>query len=169
MPVLVGVTDTSFVETVNLAAHAADAGAQAVVLAAPYYFPAGQPELLEYLEDIAGELPLPVFLYNMPSHTKLIFEPETVRRALDMPNIVGMKDSSAQMIYFHKLARSLAAERPDLSLLVGPEELLGEAVLLGRHGGVCGGANLFPRLYVELYEAAVGRRARARSRRCTPR
>lgn len=153
VPVLVGVTDTSFVESVNLATHAASAGAQAVVLSAPYYFPAGQPELLEYIEDIASELPLPVFLYNMPSHTKLTFEPDTVRQALAIPNIVGMKDSSAQMIYFHKL-RSLCAERPDFSLLVGPEELLGESVLLGAHGGVCGGANLFPRLYVDLYEAA---------------
>jgi 4-hydroxy-tetrahydrodipicolinate synthase len=40
---------------------------------------------------------------------------------------------------------------------MGPEELLGESVLLGGHGGVCGGANLCPRLYVELYEAAVAR------------
>ena len=153
VPVLVGVTDTSFVESVKLAQHAAHAGAQAVVLSAPYYFPAGQPELLEYVQDIAGELPLPVFLYNMPSHTKLTFEPETIRKALEIDNIVGLKDSSAQMIYFHKL-RQLVADRPDFSLLVGPEELLGESVLLGGHGGVCGGANLFPRLYVDLYEAA---------------
>lgn len=157
VPVLVGVTDTSFVETISLATHAADAGAQAVVLSAPYYFPAGQPELLEYVEDIAGELPLPVFLYNMPSHTKLTFQPETVARAMQIPNIVGMKDSSAQMIYFHRL-RLLAAERPDFSLLVGPEELLAESVLAGAHGGVNGGANLFPRLYVELYEAALAAR-----------
>ncbi len=154
VPVLVGVTDTSFVETVHLARHAADAGSQAVVLAAPYYFPAGQPELQEYIEDITGELPLPVFLYNMPSHTKLFFEPDTIRRALDLPNVVGIKDSSAQMIYFHKL-RGLLADRPDFSLLVGPEELLGESVLAGAHGGVCGGANLLPRLYVDLYEAAA--------------
>jgi 4-hydroxy-tetrahydrodipicolinate synthase len=153
VPVLVGVTDTSFVESVNLTKRAADAGAQAVVLAAPYYFPAGQPELQEYLEDIVGELALPVFLYNMPSHTKLVFEPETVRKALALERVVGIKDSSAQMIYFHKL-KILAAGRPDFSLLVGPEELLGESVLAGSHGGVCGGANLFPRLYVELYEAA---------------
>jgi 4-hydroxy-tetrahydrodipicolinate synthase len=157
VPVLVGVTDTSFAESVNLAAYSADAGAAAAVLSAPYYFPAGQPELLEYIEDIAAELPLPVFLYNMPSHTKLAFEPETVRQALDIPNIVGMKDSSAQMIYFHKL-RALCAARPDFSLLIGPEELLAEAVLFGAHGGVCGGANLFPRLYVDLYEAAAARR-----------
>jgi 4-hydroxy-tetrahydrodipicolinate synthase len=157
VPVLVGVTDTSFAESVNLAVHAAGAGASACVLSAPYYFPAGQPELLEYVGDIAAELPLPVFLYNMPSHTKITFEPDTVRELLEIPTIVGMKDSSAQMIYFHKL-QALCEKRPDFSLLVGPEELLAEAVLLGAHGGVCGGANLFPRLYVELYEAAAAGR-----------
>lgn len=157
VPVLVGVTDTSFVESVNLAGHAADQGASAVVLSAPYYFPAGQPELREYVADITAELPLPVFLYNMPSHTKITFEPDTVRELLEIPTIVGLKDSSAQMIYFHKL-QAICAERPDFTLLVGPEELLGEAVLLGAHGGVCGGANLFPRLYVDLYEAALAGR-----------
>ncbi len=153
LPVLVGITDTSFVESINLANVAAKAGAAAVVLSAPYYFPAGQPELLEYVEDIVAELPLPVFLYNMPSHTKLTFEPETLRRAIAIPKIVGLKDSSAQMIYFHRV-KQLAASRPDFSLLVGPEELLAESVLAGAHGGVNGGANLFPRLYVNLYEAA---------------
>ncbi len=157
VPVLVGVTDTSFAESVNLATYAAEAGAAAVVLAAPYYYPAGQPELLEYIRDIAGQLPLPVFLYNMPSHTKVSFEPDTVREALEIPSVVGMKDSSAQMIYFHKL-RAVCAAREDFTLLIGPEELLSEAVLFGGHGGVCGGANLFPRLYVDLYEAAAARR-----------
>jgi 4-hydroxy-tetrahydrodipicolinate synthase len=101
-------------------------------------------------------MPLPVFLYNMPSHTKLSFELDTLRRALDVPNIVGLKDSSAQMIYFHQVRR-LVADRSDFTLLVGPEELLAESVLAGSHGGINGGANLFPRLYVELYEAASKR------------
>ena len=154
VPVLVGITDTAFVESVNLARSAAEAGAQGVVLAPPYYFPAGQPELLEYLEHLTPELPLPLFLYNMPSHTKLVFEPDTVRSALDIPGIAGLKDSSGNMLYFHRL-QTFLRERPDFTLLVGPEELLGETVLLGGHGGVNGGANLFPRLYVRLYEAAA--------------
>ena len=154
VPVLVGITDTAFVESVNMARWAADAGAQGVVLAPPYYFPAGQEELLEYLQHLVPQLPLPLFLYNMPSMTKLVFEPATVRRALDIPGIVGLKDSSGNMVYFHRLQR-LLRDRPDFSLLVGPEELLGETVMLGGHGGVNGGANLFPRLYVELYDAAV--------------
>ena len=156
VPVLVGITDTAFVEAVHLSQFAAEAGARALVLAPPYYFPNSQPELLEYVQHLAPELPLPLFLYNMPTHTKTIFEVETVRRAMDIPNIIGLKDSSANMVYFHQLIR-LLPERPEWSLLIGPEELLAESVLLGGHGGVCGGANLRPRLYVDLYEAARAR------------
>ncbi|OAI55083.1 dihydrodipicolinate synthase family protein [Planctomycetaceae bacterium SCGC AG-212-F19] len=153
VPVLVGITDTSFAESVRLAEHAEDAGAQAVVASAPYYFPIGQAELRGYIRDLVGEVPLPVFLYNMPSHTKVVFELDTLRAALELPNVIGLKDSGGNLIYFHQ-ARQLVAARPDWSLLIGPEELLGEAVLMGAHGGVCGGANLAPRLYVDVYEAA---------------
>lgn len=156
VPVLVGITDTAFVEAVHLSQFAAEAGAKALVLAPPYYFPNSQPELLEYVQHLAPELPLPLFLYNMPTHTKTIFEVETVRRAMEMPNIVGLKDSSANMVYFHHLIR-LLPQRPEWSLLIGPEELLAESVLLGGHGGVCGGANLRPKLYVDLYNAARAR------------
>jgi len=153
VPVLVGITDTAFVEAVQLSHFASESGAQALVLAPPYYFPNSQPELLEYVQHLAPELPLPLFLYNMPTHTKTIFEVETVQRAMCIANIVGLKDSSANMVYFHQLVR-LLPQRPEWSLLVGPEELLAESVLLGGQGGVCGGANLRPRLYVDLYEAA---------------
>ncbi|HSK08076.1 MAG TPA: dihydrodipicolinate synthase family protein [Vicinamibacterales bacterium] len=156
VPILAGITDTAFVESVRMAGVAADAGAAAVVQAAPYYFPAGQAELLEYLGHLVKELPLPLFLYNMPSHTKVSFRVETVRRAADLPGIVGLKDSSASMIYFQRLL-SLFHDRPEFTLLVGPEELLGESVLLGAHGGASGGANFHPRLYVRLYEAARAR------------
>jgi len=156
VPVLVGITDTSFVESVNITNKAKDAGAQAVVLAPPYYFPAGQGELLEYLKHLAPELPLPLFLYNMPYYTKLVFEPKTVRAAAAITGIVGIKESSGDMVYFHQLL-SLLKKQPDFSLLIGQEELLAEAVLAGAHGGVCGGANLAPRLYVDLYKAASSR------------
>jgi len=157
VPLLVGITDTASVEAVEVADYAADAGAQAVVLAPPPYYRVGQDDLVEYVRHMAAELPLPIFLYNMPSCTKLALEPETVRRLMDVPGVVGLKDSSGDMLYFHRI-RELLAERPDFSLLLGPEELLAEAVLLGAHGGVSGGANLCPQLYVDLYQAAAGGR-----------
>jgi 4-hydroxy-tetrahydrodipicolinate synthase len=155
VPVLVGVTDTAFVESVRLSQHAAESGASAVVLAAPYYFPAGQPELGEYLEHLVPELALPVFLYNMPAMTKVIFGEDILRRALQLERVHGLKDSSGDPDYFGRAA-ALARERPDWSVLVGPEHLLRESMGLGGHGGVNGGANIHPRLFVELYEAIVG-------------
>ena len=156
VPVLVGITDTAFIESINAAEEAAEAGADAVVFSAPYYFAPGQEDLWQYIRALTAEMPLPSFLYNMPSHTKIAFSIDTVRRAMDLPNVVGVKDSSGDMIYFDQL-RQLVAERADFSLLIGPEELMAEAVLLGAHGGVNGGANIWPELYVELYKAAVAR------------
>jgi len=156
VPVLVGITDTCFTESINMANKAGDAGADAVVLAPPYYFPAGQAELLEYLEHLTPELPLPLFLYNMPSLTKAVFEPQTVKAAAQIKGIVGIKDSSGNMVYFHQL-QSILKDNPNFAFLVGREELLAESVLLGGHGGISGGANIIPKLYVDLYNATRAR------------
>ena len=153
VPVLVAVSDTAFVESVALARHAGEAGAAAVVIAPPYYMPEGQPELREYLEHLLAELSLPLFLYNMPPLTKVPFELETIRWAMDQPRILGIKDSSGNMVYFNRV-REMLDRRPEWSLFVGPEELLAESLLLGAHGGVSGGANIFPKLYVELFAAS---------------
>lgn len=151
--VLVGITDTSFVESINLARSAAESGADAVVAAPPYYLPEAQPELQEYLDHLIPDLPLPLYLYNMPALTKVPLELETVRRALDQPRIIGLKDSSGDLNYFKSAAETTRQKRPDWSLLMGPEEKLLDSLQLGGHGGVNGGANLFPGLYVKLYKA----------------
>ncbi len=154
VPVLVGITDTSFVESVNVAVHAADCGASAVVLSTPYYFPAGQTELTGYIQNIVEKLPLPLVLYNMPSLTKVWFEVETIRKLSSLNQIIGIKDSSGDLAYFEQLM-SLRTERPDWSIMIGPEALLPEAMSLGSDGGVAGGANAFPRLFVDCYDACV--------------
>ena len=153
VPILVGITDTAFVESINLARHAADCGADAGVLAPPYYLPEGQPELREYLEHLLPELSLPLFLYNMPPLTKVSFELDIVRWAMEQPNVVGIKDSSGDMNYFRSLCE-LARARADWTLLLGPEESLLQSLSLGGHGGVSGGANIFPKLYAALFAAA---------------
>ena len=162
VPVLVGITDTAFVESVNVARSAADSGADALVVAPPYYLPEGQPELQEYLDHLVAELPLPLYIYNMPALTKVHFELETVRRAMDNPRIIGLKDSSGDLNYFKSAAELVRQHRPDWPLLIGPEEKLFDALQLGGHGGVSGGANLFPKLYIKVVEAhRTGNLARA--------
>ena len=97
IPVLVGITDTSIVESVYLAQFAADAGANAVVSSAPHYFRIAQPELLDYFQQLVKNLPLPLVLYNMPTLTKVNFELETVTQMLSWENVIGIKDSSGDL------------------------------------------------------------------------
>jgi 4-hydroxy-tetrahydrodipicolinate synthase len=154
LPVLVGITDTSFVESVNLAKYAGDKGVDYAVIAPPYYYKSDAPELTEYLNHLLPELPVPVYLYNMPSCTKVIIDISTVKAVADNEKVVGLKDSSADMIYFNKLIQVFKG-RDDFGIFVGPEELLAQAVYTGADGGVNGGANLFPKLYNELYNAVL--------------
>ena len=144
LPLLACITDTSIVESIKLAKVAADCGADGVVSAPPYYFATGQPELAQFYEELVPQLPLPVFLYNMPSHVKV------------MEQVVGFKDSSANAVYFQSVMYKVQ-HRKDFAMLVGPEEITGECVLLGGHGGINGGANMFPELYVGMYHAARNR------------
>lgn len=154
VPVLVGITDTSMTESIQLAKEAASHGADAVVVATPYYFPMHQADLKRYIEELAAQLPLPFLLYNMPSHTKVTFDISTVKSLLKIEKFIGVKDSSANMLYFNKLIE-LKQEQDNFTVLMGPEELMAQSVLMGGDGGISGGANLVPNLYVSLYEAAM--------------
>ena len=154
VPILVGITDTSFDESVRLADFAAENGASALVVAPPCYHPVTQEDLLRYLEQLARRLPLPTLLYNMPSHCKTWYEIDTLRRAFEIDRYIGLKDSSHDMDYFRKAAELMLPQKR-LSLLIGPEELLPEALKIGAHGGVCGGAHLLPRLFVRVVEAGA--------------
>jgi 4-hydroxy-tetrahydrodipicolinate synthase len=114
------------------------------------------------VRNLAAQLPLPLVLYNMPSLTKVWFELETLERLADVEQIVGIKDSGGDLAYFERL-QSLRTLRPDWSLMIGPEHLLADSIRLGGDGGVAGGANILPRLFVDCYEAAkAGDEARLR-------
>lgn len=156
VPVMVGISDTSFVESISLANKAHEYGADVLVATPPFYYTPGQAELIQYYWDLADQVPLPLFLYNMPSHVKVMIEPETIVKLAANENIIGLKDSSANGVYLQKVMY-LLKDRPDFTILVGPEEMTAGMVLMGAHGGVNGGANVYPELYVSLYQAAYNK------------
>jgi len=153
VPVLVGITDSSFTESINLAEFAEDAGAAAVVASAPFYFAPSQTELSGYVQRLHEEVPLPLILYNMPGLTKVTFELATLTELIELPKLLAIKDSSGDLDYYASVANLLNEQRPDMSLLIGPEHLLSASMQRGGAGGVHGGANLFPHLFVQWYEA----------------
>ncbi len=153
VPVLVGITDTSFDGTMEIANHAKKVGADALVVAPPYYFPIAQEEMGDYLESLVPMLPLPFMLYNMPSCTKLHLSIDVVKRAKEL-GAIGIKDSSGDLTYLYMLIEEFKND-PSFSIIAGTELFLPETIMNGGHGSVAGGANFFPRLFVDLYEAAM--------------
>ncbi len=153
VPVLVGITDTSAQESLAMAEYAEKAGADAVVVAPPFYLPISESELQNYLIYLAPRLPLPFMLYNMPSCTKLHLSIQTVSLAKKL-GAIGIKDSSGNREYLKAIIAKFK-DTPNFSVFTGIEGLLVDAIHLGGHGAVPGGANFFPSLFVALYEACI--------------
>ncbi|MBW8323559.1 MAG: dihydrodipicolinate synthase family protein [Prolixibacteraceae bacterium] len=153
IPVVVGITDTSLEGSLEIAEYSASVGLDGVVIAPPYYLPISQDEMKEYLEVIVPKLPLPFLMYDMPGCTKIHMSVGTIRRAKEL-GAIGVKDSSGDINYLYSLIQEFK-DSPDFSIIAGTELFLPETILYGGHGAVAGGANLFPKLFVDLYNASV--------------
>jgi len=121
--------------------------------APPYYLSVTQEDLVRYVRKFAAAADLPVFVYNIPQNAHIEFEVGTVLRLAEIPKIVGLKNSNGSIDYITAVG-CVKAQRPEFSLLVGTEEIMMAAIEAGADGSVCGGANMFPALYVRLFEAA---------------
>ncbi len=155
VPVLAGITDTVFENSLKMAEVYKDAGADVLVLAPPYYNPVTQPEVQHYLEEMVPQLPLPFLLYNIPSHTKIHLTVNLVKHAKEL-GALGIKDSSGDITHMLSLVEAFK-DSPEFAILTGTEIHISDALSYGAHGAVPGGANIFPQLYVDYYNAVVTR------------
>ncbi len=151
--VLVHVADSCLERSIALGNYAADCGADYIVSALPFYFSLTQEEIYNYYVRLAEGLRLPLFLYNIPAQTKMMMNVDTVLRLAAHPNIIGIKDSSGNGTYFNTLLAEVKTAYPDFAIMVGPDEMLASTMAVGGDGGVNSGSNLFPALYVALYDA----------------
>lgn len=153
IPVLAGISSASPSDSIAFGRAAAEAGADLVVAAPPCYIPLTEDEIVAFYRQVKSEIPLPLYLYNIPSMTKTDLNPSLILRLAEIPGIAGYKDSSGNMNAFHEVLLALK-DRPDFSLFVGPDTLMAESVLFGAAGGVNSGSNLFPEVYVNCWKAA---------------
>jgi len=153
IPVVVGITDTSLEGSLEIAEFSAEMGLDGVVIAPPYYLPISQDEMKEYLEVLVPQLPLPFLMYDMPGCTKMHMSLPTIKRAKEL-GAIGVKDSSGDMTYLYALIQEFK-DSPDFSIIAGTELFLPETIMYGGHGAVAGGANIFPKLFVDLYNASL--------------
>jgi 4-hydroxy-tetrahydrodipicolinate synthase len=149
--VVVCVGTSSIHSTLTLTRSAADSGCDALVLPMPCFFQYSQDDLAAYIETVCASVTMPFLLYNLPSFTNGI-EPQTAIRLLNqIPNLVGMKDSSGNTDDLKPLGD--ARKQSDFSLFVGDDSLLLGALQAGWDGVVSGIACFVPELISAVYRS----------------
>lgn len=153
VPLLAGISGASGAETVELGAFALSAGADAVVAAVPCYLPADSAEeIIDFYTVLAKHFPGKIFVYNMPGMTKIAFSTDLAVKLLEIDGIAGYKDSAGDPDALRQvIARTKHLGKP---VFTGPEHLTAEMMSAGAAGGVNGGANVDPALFVRLAAAA---------------
>ncbi|MGW0992077.1 dihydrodipicolinate synthase family protein [Streptomyces sp. NPDC002523] len=155
LPVLAGVIDMTTPRVLDHVTAVTAAGAEAVVVTAPFYARTHPSEIVHHYRRIASASPVPVIAYDIPSavHTKL---PADVVLGLAADSVLaGLKDSSGDLAAFREVVTGARA-LPGFSVLTGSEVIADAALALGADGAVPGLANVDPHGYVRLY-----RRSRA--------
>lgn len=154
VPVYAGVSDCGERLVKIHMERAAKAGADAVVSTVPYYFPTvSEKEMISFFQHIADFSPVPVVMYNIPVAVGASLTCRVIGEVCGHPNIVSVKDSSADPVFLDKLLARFQSE--DFSVLVGDESLLHAGFLKGVDGCIPSMANPFPRLLAALYRACV--------------
>jgi 4-hydroxy-tetrahydrodipicolinate synthase len=146
--ILCGVGAPGSVLAKELAAIAESAEVKGLLLPMPYFFPYQQEDLDLFSRDVAASTKLPILLYNLPQFTSGL-EKETVRRMItEVPNIVGIKDSSGSL----EILRDLTDHGVDACKIVGNDNALAPAMKEGICDGVVSGvACAMPEVILSLY------------------
>jgi 4-hydroxy-tetrahydrodipicolinate synthase len=152
VPVLVGTGMITTRDSIQLTRLARELGADGVSVMTPYFIRPSQEELYDHYRAIAEEAgDMSVILYNNPLRTYVQIEVETVVKLAELENVVGMKESSGDLMRMMRYIQ--ATEEMDFAVLSGNDALIYAAMLCGAKGGVSATANVFPRLVSGIYEA----------------
>src|SRR5713101_1386856 len=151
VPVFAGTGAETTREAVRLTKMAEREGADGVSVITPYFVSPNQQEIYDHYRRIAEATNLPVLLYNNPSTCGgLKIDVDTVARLAEIPNILGVKDSSGDLQNTVEYLR-VVPER--FSVMMGRDTLIFSALVMGARGAVPATGNIAPALLVEIYEA----------------
>ncbi len=150
-------------ETIALTNKAADLGVHCALILTPSFYDQAMTSaaLEEYFTMVADGTQIPILLYNVPKFTHVNMAPALIAKLAKHPNIIGLKDSSGDMVQFASLVR--LTQEDDFSLFVGTAGALYPALTLGADGGILALANCNPDECVEinnLYHKGEGEASR---------
>jgi 4-hydroxy-2-oxoglutarate aldolase len=160
---VVGVGEQSTRQTITEARRAAAAGADALLVITPHFYRAAltQAALVAHYEAVADASPAPVVIYSIPQNTGVTLAPETIARLSRHENIVGLKESSGDVVAFVEMLRVAAG---DFAMLTGHASALHAALSSGARGAILAVGCCAPRFTVALTRAfELGDHTRARA------
>jgi 4-hydroxy-tetrahydrodipicolinate synthase len=150
--VLAGAGSNATHEAIDIAVHAQQCGADALLSVTPYYNKPSQEGLYRHYRAIAEAVDIPVMLYNVPGRTSVDLKPETVFRLFDdVRNIYAIKEATGSM----ERAVNLLAERPSLCLVSGDDAIDYPLLAEGASGVISVTANLLPDMKSEMVHSAL--------------
>jgi len=159
VPVIAGAGSNSTAEAVSLVKHAKRLGADAVMAVTPYYNKPSQEGLFLHFSALADAADLPLIIYNIPSRSVIDMSVETMARLAQHPNIVGVKDATANLARPLHTRRACGAAFCQLS---GEDHTVLPFLAAGGHGCISVTANVAPRQCANLHRAwSEGRIAEA--------
>ena len=149
VPVYLGIADITTRECVRWAKQAEKMGAKAISILHPMFLSPSDEELYQHFKDVAEATPLPVLLYNNPDRMCCGLSANLVERLADIPNIVGIKESSGDMTLTAELIRRTRDK--DFKVIAGRDILILSSLVYGAVGAVASSSNIVPKLVVEIY------------------
>jgi 4-hydroxy-tetrahydrodipicolinate synthase len=150
VPVMAGTGATSTREVIERSREAKSAGADSVMIVTPFYEIPSQEGLYRHYTAIAEAVDIPICLYNIPPHTHVEIEPETLVRLAEIDSIVALKDSSGNLSYFGEVMRLVSDK---MSILIGGDDITLPCFALGCHGAILALADIAPRQVVDMFKA----------------
>lgn len=151
VPVICGVAQSHLAAARAEVVAAAQLGADAALVAPPFYYPTDQAGVLDFYRGLAGGAPLPLMLYNIPQFTKVVAEAATVATLAREGIIKGIKDSSRDFEYFEGVCIA-TRDLPGFRVFTGSDTMLVASLAVGGVGTICGAGNIAPSLVVRIYE-----------------
>ncbi|CAO3400591.1 4-hydroxy-tetrahydrodipicolinate synthase [Azospirillum palustre] len=115
VPVMAGTGSNSTDEAIALTRHAKQAGAQAALVVTPYYNKPSQEGLYQHFKAIHDAADLPIFIYNIPGRSVVDMSVATMARLAKLPNIVGVKDATADLSRPSRLLQEVGSDFIQLS------------------------------------------------------
>jgi len=153
VPILAGAAESNVAEILEMCRICADLGCVAVSITGPYYFKVSQESIEHYFREIARQSPIDIMLYNIPQYSNEISLPVVAHLAMDCPRIVGTKDSSRDFPRFLNTLQAIKPQRPEFTCLIGCEEILLPALMMGADGGTIATSGVVPEVIMALYHA----------------